>query len=120
MDASDKNDIPHPNIITESGRALTAHHSILVFEVLETTSVPEWDDDEMVISENDHELVQELYHIWDELNQGRVLESFHDAQQIREEGLDLFSHGIVDLRTRAQIERLFWSITQEVNLLLLK
>ncbi|MDD2645603.1 MAG: biosynthetic arginine decarboxylase [Bacteroides sp.] len=117
VDASDKNDIPHPNIITESGRALTAHHSILVFEVLETTSVPEWDDDEMVISENDHELVQELYHIWDELNQGRVLESFHDAQQIREEGLDLFSHGIVDLRTRAQIERLFWSITQEVNLI---
>lgn len=117
VDASDKNDIPHPNIITESGRALTAHHSILVFEVLETTSVPEWDDDDMVISENDHELVQELYHIWDELNQGRVLESFHDAQQIREEGLDLFSHGIVDLRTRAQIERLFWSITQEVNLI---
>ncbi|NMA72708.1 MAG: biosynthetic arginine decarboxylase [Bacteroidales bacterium] len=116
VDASDKNDIPHPNIITESGRALTAHHSVLIFEVLETTSVPEWDDN-MEVSENDHELVQELYNIWDTLNQSRLLESFHDAQQIREEGLELFSHGIVDLKTRAQIERLFWSIIQEVNLI---
>lgn len=116
VDASDKNDIPHPNIITESGRALTAHHSVLLFEVLETTSVPEWDDN-MEVSEEDHELVQELYTIWDTLNQSRVLESFHDAQQIREEGLELFSHGIVDLKTRAQIERLFWSIIQEVNLI---
>ena len=114
VDASDKNEIPHPNIITESGRALTAHHSVLVFEVKETSSVPEWDES-MVVSEEDHELVQELYDIWDNLNQSGVLESFHDAQQIREEGLELFSHGIVDLKTRGQIERLFWSIVQDVN-----
>lgn len=63
VDASDKNGIPHPNIITESGRALTAHHSVLIFEVLETTTLPEWDDDEEV-TEEDHELVQELYGIW--------------------------------------------------------
>lgn len=114
VDASDKNGLSHPNIITESGRALTAHHSVLIFEVLETTSLPEWDD-EMVVSENDHELVRELYSIWDSLNQNSMLESWHDAQQIREEGLDLFSHGIVDLKTRAQIERLYWSITREIN-----
>lgn len=114
VDASDKNEIPHPNIITESGRALTAHHSVLIFEVLETTTLPEWDDDE-VVTEEDHELVRELYAIWDRLNQNRMLEAWHDAQQIREEGLDLFSHGIVDLKTRAQIERLYWSITREIN-----
>lgn len=114
VDASDKNGLPHPNIITESGRALTAHHSVLLFEVLETTSVPEWEDD-MEVSEDDHELVKELYQIWDTLNQNSMLESWHDAQQIREEGLDLFSHGIVDLKTRAQIERLYWSITRDIN-----
>ncbi|MGL5262861.1 MAG: biosynthetic arginine decarboxylase, partial [Bacteroides sp.] len=114
VDASDKNGLPHPNIITESGRALTAHHSVLLFEVLETTSLPEWDDD-MQVSETDHELVRELYSIWDTLNQNSMLESWHDAQQIREEGLDLFSHGIVDLKTRAQIERLYWSITREID-----
>lgn len=114
VDVSDKNGIPHPNIITESGRALTAHHSVLIFEVLETATLPEWDDEEE-IPENAHELVQELYGIWDTLNQNKMLEAWHDAQQIREEALDLFSHGIVDLKTRAQIERLYWSITREIN-----
>ena len=114
VDASDKNGIPHPNIITESGRALTAHHSVLIFEVLETTTLPEWDDEEE-IAPDAHELVQELYGIWDTLNQNKMLEAWHDAQQIREEALDLFSHGIVDLKTRAQIERLYWSITREIN-----
>ena len=114
VDVSDKNGIPHPNIITESGRALTAHHSVLIFEVLETATLPEWDDDE-VIAPDAHELVQELYGIWDTLNQNKMLEAWHDAQQIREEALDLFSHGIVDLKTRAQIERLYWSITREIN-----
>ena len=114
VDVSDKNGIPHPNIITESGRALTAHHSVLIFEVLETATLPEWDDEEE-IAPDAHELVQELYAIWDTLNQNKMLEAWHDAQQIREEALDLFSHGIVDLKTRAQIERLYWSITREIN-----
>ena len=114
VDVSDKNGIPHPNIITESGRALTAHHSVLIFEVLETATLPEWDDEEE-IAPDAHELVQDLYSIWDSLNQNKMLEAWHDAQQIREEALDLFSHGIVDLKTRAQIERLYWSITREIN-----
>ncbi|HPV55669.1 MAG TPA: biosynthetic arginine decarboxylase, partial [Tenuifilaceae bacterium] len=114
VDASDKNDIPHPNIITESGRSLTAHHSVLIFEVLETSSLPTWAEDDE-ITENDHELVQELYELWDKLNQPRMLESWHDAQQIREEALDLFSLGLLDLKTRAQIERLFWSIAKDIH-----
>lgn len=114
VDASDKNDIPHPNIITESGRSLTAHHSVLIFEVLETSSLPTWAEEEE-ITENDHELVQELFDLWEKLNQPRMLETWHDAQQIREEALDLFSLGLLDLKTRAQIERLFWSIAKEIN-----
>src|SRR5574344_626394 len=116
VDVSDKNNIPHPNIITESGRALTAHHTVLICEVLETASLPEGDEDEEV-TEKDHELLQEMYNIWDTVNQGRMYEDWHDAQQIREEALDLFSHGLVDLATRAKIERLYWSITREVNMI---
>ena len=118
VDVADKNNIPHPNIITESGRSLTAHHSVLIFEVLETASLPEMDEN-WEPGPNDHELVQELYEIWDNLNQSRMLEAWHDAQQIREEALDLFSHGIVDLKTRAQIERLYWSVTREINQMVL-
>ncbi|MDP4208371.1 MAG: biosynthetic arginine decarboxylase [Bacteroidota bacterium] len=113
VDAADKNNIPHPNIITESGRSLTAHHSVLIFEVLETTTLPSWDEDEE-INELDHELVKELYELWDTLNQPRMLETWHDAQQIREEALDRFSFGLIDLKTRAQIERLFWSIARDI------
>lgn len=113
VDASDKNDIPHPNIITESGRSLTAHHSILVFDVLETATLPSWDDSEE-IPEESHELVVELYSLWNNLNSTKMLETWHDAQQIREEALDLFSLGMLDLKTRAVTERLFWSITREI------
>ncbi len=73
VDASDKHGFPHPNIITESGRSLTAHHSVLIFEVLETATLPEMDDD-WEVGEDDHELVQELYDIWDNLNQSSMLE----------------------------------------------
>ncbi len=114
VDACEKNNLPQPNIINESGRSLTAHHSVLVFEVLETTHLPLWKESKDV-DESDHELVRELYAIWDKLDQQTSLESWHDALQIREEALDLFSLGLLDLRTRAQIEELFWSVAREVG-----
>jgi arginine decarboxylase len=114
VDVCIKNDIPQPNIITESGRSLTAHHSVLIFQVLETATLPEWEEDE-ILPENSHELVKELYKLWDEMNQPRLIETWHDAQQIREESLDLFSLGMLDLVTRAQIEKLYWSIAREVQ-----
>ncbi|MDE7392867.1 MAG: biosynthetic arginine decarboxylase, partial [Muribaculaceae bacterium] len=114
VDACDKNELYHPNIITESGRSLTAHHSMLVFEVLETTSLPQCKDSEEV-AETEHELARELYQIWDNLNPQGIFESWHDALQIREEALDLFSLGMLDLRTRAMIERLFWTVAREIG-----
>ena len=87
VDACEKNELPQPNIITESGRSLTAHHSVLV---------------------------KELYDLWENLNQPRLLETWHDALQCREDALNLFNLGLIDLRTRAQVERLFWSVAREV------
>jgi len=114
VDVSEKNNLPHPNVITESGRSLTAHHSVLIFEVLEATSLPVWEEDEE-IDPSDHELLKELFSLWNTLNQTRMHETWHDAQQIREEALDRFSLGLLDLQTRAKIERLFWSIAREVQ-----
>ncbi len=114
VDVCEKNGLKQPNIITESGRSLTAHHSVLVFEVLETTTLPQWKDNEEITAD-EHELVRELYDIWDKLSQPRLFESWHDALQIREEALDLFSLGLIDLRTRAMVEKLFWSIAREVG-----
>ena len=116
VDAADKTGIPHPNIITESGRSLTAHHSVLVIDVLETASLPEMPE-EFEAKDSDHQLVRDLYDIWDNLNVRTVMEDWHDAEQIREESLDLFSHGLIDLKTRAEIESMFWSVCREVNAL---
>lgn len=114
VDACEKNGLKQPNVITESGRSLSAHHSILIIETLETTQLPVWNDNEEV-SDSDHELARELYQIWDRLGQQSLLESWHDTLQIREEALDRFSLGMLDLHTRAQIEKLFWSVAREVN-----
>ena len=116
VDAANKNDIAHPNIITESGRSLTAHHSVLVIDVLETASLPEMPE-EFEAKDSDHQLVKDLYEIWDNLNSKNMFEDWHDAEQIRDEALELFSHGIVDLKTRAEIESMYWSVCHEINTL---
>ena len=66
-------------------------------------------------NENEHQLVKDLYDIWDNINSRSMLEDWHDAEQIREEALDLFAHGMVDLRTRAEIESMYWSVCREIN-----
>ena len=114
VDAANKNDIPHPNIITESGRSLSAHHSVLVIDVLETASLPEMSED-FEAKDTDHQLVKDLYDIWDNLDSRNMLEDWHDAEQIREGALELFSHGMVDLKTRAEIEAMYWSVCHEIN-----
>ena len=114
VDIANRNNIPHPNIITESGRSLSAHHSVLIIDVLGAASLPEMPE-EFEAKENDHKLVKDLYEIWDNLNPKSMLEDWHDADQIREDCLDLFAHGMVDLKTRAQIEAMYWSVCHEIN-----
>ena len=113
VEAANQNGIPHPNIITEGGRSLTAHHSVLIVDVLESVTAPQMPED-FQPGEGDHKLVHDLTEIWDKLSSRSLLEDWHDAEDIREEALDLFRHGIIDLKTRAQIESLYWAISHEV------
>ncbi len=113
VEASNQNGIPHPNIITEGGRSLAAHHSVLILDVMESVSAPQMPEDFQPQPE-DHKLVHDLTEIWDKLSGRSLLEDWHDAEDIREEALDLFRHGIIDLKTRAQIESLYWAISHEV------
>ena len=113
VEESNKNNIPHPNLITEGGRSLTAHHSVLILDVMESVTAPQMPEDFQPTAE-DHKLVHDLTEIWDKLSSRSMLEDWHDAEDIREEALDLFRHGIIDLKTRAQIESLYWAISHEV------
>ncbi|MEW6712854.1 MAG: biosynthetic arginine decarboxylase, partial [Candidatus Riflebacteria bacterium] len=115
QDAADKNGFPHPNLITESGRALTAHHSVLVFNVLETTSPPRKSYEDFELNKKDHEVVKDMHTILDSLTDLTMVEAWHDAQQLREETLDLFNLGMIDLKTRAMADQLFWAIAHEVR-----
>ncbi|MBQ7540427.1 MAG: biosynthetic arginine decarboxylase [Bacteroidaceae bacterium] len=114
VETANRHDIPHPNLITEGGRSLTAHHSVLILNVLESVTMPQMPED-FEPAEGDHQLVKDLNEIWNKLSTRSMVEDWHDVEDIREEALDLFRHGIIDLRTRAQIESLYWSITHEVD-----
>lgn len=114
VDAANKNNIPHPNLITEGGRSLTAHHSVLILDVLESVRPARMSED-FEPSPDDHQLVKDLSEIWDKTSPRSMLEDWHDAEDIREEALDLFRMGMLDLKTRAQIEALYWSVTHEVS-----
>lgn len=113
-DVANRNDIPHPNIITESGRSLAAHHSVLVLDVLGAASLPVMPE-EFEAKPTDHKLVKDLYEIWCNLTPKTMLEDWHDAEQIREDSLDLFAHGMINLKTRAEIEAMYWSVCHEIN-----
>ncbi len=113
VDAANEHNLPHPNIITEGGRSLAAHHSVLIVEAIESVSVQKMHE-EFEAADTDHKLVRDLTEIWDNLSARSMLEDWHDAEDIRQEALDLFQHGIIDLRTRAQIESLYWAICHEV------
>ena len=113
VDVCEKNELPHPNIITESGRSITAHHSVLIFEAIGHTSLPKFVDDD--IPEDSHELVVELYELWDNLTRPKLLETWHDAIECRDDALNRFNLGLIDLNTRAQVERLFWTIARDIH-----
>jgi arginine decarboxylase len=82
--------------------------------VLARTQLPAFGEEE-VIGDDAHELVRDLYDIWNKLTPSRLIEQWHDAMQAREDALEFFNLGLVDLETRALVERLFWSIAREVN-----
>jgi len=116
----DEADVEHPTIVTEAGRALVSHHSVLVCNVLGVNRLDQW---AMTVEEADAHLtameeppraLEEVVEALSSVREDRLLESYHDAVQAREEALTLFRVGLLDLRTRALVDRLFWSACLEI------
>ena len=105
--------VPHPNIISESGRALVAHHSVLVVEVFGAIEKirPET---LTACGENEHALVRELCDIKKNLAKANKLEAYHDALERREDAQHMFTLGVLDLPDKAKIENLYWEISRDV------
>ena len=105
----DEERVPHPTIISESGRAVVAHHSVLVAQVF--GSVTSNGSDKFVVAEEgDHKFVHELVQSRDNLKGGNPLESLHDAEKLREDAQNLFALGHLGLPDKAKIERLYREI----------
>jgi arginine decarboxylase len=109
--------LPHPCIISESGRALTAHHAMLAVNVLETTSLDgaQWQG---TPEGGRHELVEKLVEILDGLNGKTVFEYWHEALHVRDEANQRFELGYLPLDVRAVADQIFWSIARRVERLL--
>jgi arginine decarboxylase len=105
--------VPHPDIVTESGRALTAHHSVLVFNVLGTN--------EMLLGQmpasldkGEHRIIQQMYETWEGVSKKNFQEAYHDALQLKEEAITAFNLGVLDLRARARVEQLFYATVEKI------
>ena len=107
--------IPHPNVITESGRAVAAFHSMLVFGTLGVYEQGNGADVPRVVPEDYERPVHDLAMTFHESNSRNVLESFHDAQQALENAINLFSGGYMPLDQRVLAEEIFFKICHKVR-----
>lgn len=111
--ACTKADVPVPTIVSESGRAIAAHHSVLIFEVVGRNEVKFGDPVEP--KPDAHRLLRELYDTYRGIQPKNVQESYHDASQAKEEAQSLFKYGYLSIRERAQVERLYWSCCEKIQ-----
>jgi len=113
MEACDLAGVPHPTLVSESGRAVVAHHAMLVTEVLGTSefdvhSIPDKAPDAAP------PVVRNLLGTFREVTNKNLLEAYHDATEYKEECLSLFSLGHLSLEQRVAAENLFWAICQKI------
>jgi arginine decarboxylase len=109
-DVCNAEQVPHPNIISESGRAVVAHHSVLIVEVFGAIAKIRPDQPPQY-TDNEHPLVRELLDIRKNLAKLNKLEAYHDAQERREDAQNMFTLGLMDLPDKAKIENLYWEIS---------
>jgi arginine decarboxylase len=115
----DARGIDHPTIISESGRAIAAHHSVLVFNVLGASHLDRFrvdGEDEAAAAGGELPApVQDLLDAHRSISERRLVECWHDAQQAREQALQMFSLGYLSLEMRGLVERLYWATCAKVR-----
>lgn len=112
-DACDERKIAVPIIISESGRAIASHQSVLIFDVLGTSEVlrevPE------PVDENAHQIPRNLYEIYQSITPENYQEVYHDAIQFKEEAISLFNLGYLGIAERAKTEQLYWACCEKIQ-----
>jgi len=109
----DEGEVPHPTIVTESGRAVAAYHSLLVFNVLGVSGFGEEDLPASVPEDSEQPLI-DLFEAHRSINKRNLLEGYHDAQQALDSALNLFSLGYLTLQQRSLAENFYWAICRKI------
>ena len=113
MEFCDSESVPHPTIVSESGRAIVAHHSVLLVETF--GAIEKNNRQEAVVPlPDDPQLVADILEIRNDLGKKNRLENLHDAQEIRERAQAMFDLGLLDLRAKARIETIYWQIAESI------
>ena len=111
--------IPHPMIVSESGRAIAAHHSVLIFNTLGSSALDKFNvsgrEDEEYAGRSLPQPVQDLLGAYREVSEGRLVECWHDALTAREQCLQMFNLGLLSLEFRALAERLYWATCAKIR-----
>jgi arginine decarboxylase len=111
-EACTERSIPVPTLVSESGRAIASHQSVLVFDVLSTSDVPA--NNPEPLKEREHLIIRNLYETYESLAIENYQEAYHDAVQFKEEAISLFNFGYLSLTERARVERLYWSCCHKI------
>ena len=113
----DAENVQHPNIVSESGRAITARHSCVITNVIDKieTSFTDYETNKVP---GEHSLVSNMRELFDSLDIENAQEIYNDALDIKKECLNAFRLGILKLEERASLETLFWKITKKISSLL--
>ncbi len=106
-------EVEHPTIISESGRAIAAYHSVLVFNVMGVSGFG--DESVPSVPEDAEQPLNDLQETYRSLSSKNLLEGFHDAQQALDSALNLFSLGYLPLAQRSQAENLYWAICRRIH-----
>ncbi len=114
LEICEEENLPHPNIISESGRALTAYHSLLVFNVLDVARFPELDP-EFTLGEDAPTVVQELHYVLEQASNKNITESWHDALDLKEQAQNQFFMGLISLEDKANADNMFWGICRKIH-----
>ncbi len=112
-DVCTQNNLPHPEIITESGRAMTAHHAMLITNVIGVEQAPGLGKPAPA-KPSEPQIVRDLSKLYTNLNRKRSLQSYHDAQYLFDEAKEMFVLGILDLQQRARVEEFYFSICRKL------
>src|SRR5213082_1515006 len=113
MDVCDSEGVAHPAIVSEGGRAIVAHHSVLVMEAFSSIEKTVGKT-KISATEKDHKLVRDILEVKQRLKRGNRLESLHDLQQIKEEAQQTFDLGLLDLESKAKIDAVYWQLATQI------